>query len=378
MRIERPDKPIPYLNKRDRRRLMFQVALLSLVIMAIIKASDPNTWQGFLNAIENAGQANAKQRKEPDLTVRTESKLKPGEFRAKDSDGKTTAAKPDDSKAENNPSRVVVIAVGLGRHCVVIPNMDEAADGDWPLDELEVPAKFVEMIEDRTPGVDSDEAASFYRILKRVAELDPKLVKEKAIKATDWMVLMDESDFHRGKLVTIRGELRRLTPAIPPKKFGVEIMYHAYIRPKGRPEDIYHVVVTELPDGIPTGESLKDIQVAVDGYFFKIEGYETGTLTARKFHAAPHVLARTLDWKKPVPPPIPKESNITVYLLIAACGLFLVVMLIGMRHRKSDAAFKRGQLKQATTPPDEAIAALNDIEGKELADQLRDLAKEES
>lgn len=388
MRIDRPDKPIPYLNKRDRRRLMFQVALLCLVIMAIVKAANPDTWRGFLNAIEQAGQQAKTPRKEPDLRVQTDPKLNPGEFHSQAPDGKTDG---NDDRQKSEPKSPEAVEAKTeaktseaktpdAKTDVVADEKKPTPDDEWPLDELDVPAKFVEMIKDRTLRIRAPEARSYYRILTRAGQLDPKDAADKAIKAAGWLVLMDEPDFHRGKLVSVRGELRSLTSVkTNAEKFGVDTLYEAWIFPKERPQDPYHVFVTEIPKGIPEGQLLKEgVPVTVVGYFFKLEGYGTDASKSAGVHVAPLILARTLGWKKPVPPPIPKESNVTAYLLVAASGLFLVVIVIAIRHRKSDAAFKSGQLKQATTPPDEAIAALNQIEGKELEEQLRDLAKDES
>ncbi len=434
MRIERPDKPIPYLNNRDRRRLLAQVTLLFLVILAIGKASDPDTWTGILNALERAGKPReVAEKKEPNLQVRSDDEeLKPGEFKAskggdesdKTSDGDTPESKvaktgtepskqvDDSEKAaksatptenektqndkNNEPAKVAEIDADAEKSKTDIAKDDGAVpkakpneqpelktpEEEWALNDLIVPKKYIDMIKDRTVYVRSYEAESYYRILARIQRQNPKLVKARSIKAAGWLVLMDEPDFHRGKLVSVRGELRRLdTQEVPEgnkfrKQFGIETLYHAYIFPDDRPKDPYHVVVTSIPKGIPTGEEISQtVPVTVEGYFFKKEGYGTESL---KGHVAPLILGRTLGWKKPDFAPIPESENFTLYLLIASAGLFVIVVFVTFRQRRGDAAFKQGQLKSATTPPDEAIEALNHIEGKELHEQLRELAESET
>lgn len=413
MRIEPSDKPIPYFNKRDQRRLFMQTLMLCVVIAAIFKAGNPDNWTWLTG--KAADDQQSQKAKTPvtdadrDFRIRNQQpQLNPDEFLSPKTDtvdkagavektgvvkktgavektgagnetgvgnapevaGKTDAEKTNAGGSEVLPKTVV--------STVKAKSASEAPD--WPSHLLEVPAKVLASIEDNTLEVRTEESSAFYAVLARIRDLDASVARKAASKNTGWVVLMDEPEFYRGRLVTIRGDLHRLQ-AIKANRndYGIEQLYTAWISTRDRPKDPIHIFTTSIPDGIPLSQNLsKPVAVTVVGYFFKKEGYFTDPTKAAGTHVAPLVLAKSLQLKVASRAIVDDDSQVLTYIIVFACVLFVVVFLWTWSNRRSDAAFKRGVLKQATAASDEAIEALKDVNAKELGEQLRDLAKEES
>ena len=108
------------------------------------------------------------------------------------------------------------------------------------------------------------------------------------------------ADLHRnpepyhGRLVTLRGHLRRLisSPA-GENAHGLQQLHEAWLYVDGAQQNPVVVVCTELPPSIPTGSDILVDFVSVTGYFFKRYGYEDRTGQPR---FAPLVLAHRLEW----------------------------------------------------------------------------------
>ena len=378
MRIDRPDKPIPYFNKRDQRRLLMQAMMLIIVVVAIFKAANPDNWVWLTGRVAAEQQQTLDEKTpatdgERDLRIRDqEPKLNPGEFHSPrlSTLGKSESPNTNDSKTDVEPIKTDE---------PVAQEKPPAENPDWPSHLLEVPAEVLAPIEDNTLEVRPEETSGFYTVLARIRDLDDGVAGKAATKNTGWVVLMDEPEFYRGRLVTIRGDLHRLQEIKANKNdHGIETMYSAWISTRDRPKDPIHIFTTLMPAEIPRGRELGNpLPVTVVGYFFKKEGYFTDPTKAAGTHVAPLVLAKTLQLKTAGRTVVDDDSGVLTYLISFAAVLFVVVFLWTWSNRRSDAAFKRGALKQVTTAPDDAIEALNDIEAKELGDQLRDLAKED-
>ena len=108
------------------------------------------------------------------------------------------------------------------------------------------------------------------------------------------------ADLHRnpeayhGRLVTLRGHLRRLisSPA-GENPHGLQQLHEAWLYVDGAQQNPVVVVCTELPPGIPTGSDILVDFVSATGYFFKRYGYEDRSGQPR---FAPLILAQRLEW----------------------------------------------------------------------------------
>jgi len=103
------------------------------------------------------------------------------------------------------------------------------------------------------------------------------------------------SEAYHGRLVTLRGHLRRLVSSPAGENaHGLQQLHEAWLYVDGAQQNPVVVVCTELPPNIPTGSDILVDLVSATGYFFKRYGYED---RSGKPRFAPLVLAQRLVWQ---------------------------------------------------------------------------------
>jgi hypothetical protein len=152
--------------------------------------------------------------------------------------------------------------------------------------------------------------------------------------------LFGEPWAYRGKVVTIKGRLKRLREYVPPRpvfKLGVQKYYEGWIYVDTPGSNPVCVMVAELPSGIKPGEVV-DHPVTFHGYFFKKYIY----FTAKDRRVTLLCVGRTL-----VPSAAPARSVsfglptgfITVIFGFVA-GVLLVVLLLHWWLNRGDRQFR--------------------------------------
>ena len=146
------------------------------------------------------------------------------------------------------------------------------------------------------------------------------------------------ADLHRnpepyhGRLVTLRGHLRRLisSPA-GENPHGLKQLHEAWLYVDGAQQNPVVVVCTELPPSIPTGSDILVDFVSVTGYFFKRYGYEDRSGQPR---FAPLILAQRLEWS-PRPVRLEWASHETMFGLTIGTAIVVSVgiWLASRSHR---------------------------------------------
>ncbi len=146
------------------------------------------------------------------------------------------------------------------------------------------------------------------------------------------------ADLHRnpepyhGRLVTLRGHLRRLisSPA-GENAHGLQQLHEAWLYVAGAQQNPVVVVCTELSPSIPTGSDILVDFVSVTGYFFKQYGYEDRSGQPR---FAPLVLAQRLEWS-PRPAGSEWASKRTMFGLTLGTAVVIAVGLwLARRSRR--------------------------------------------
>ncbi|HEX6987099.1 MAG TPA: hypothetical protein VF170_17100, partial [Planctomycetaceae bacterium] len=324
MRFRGRRQPPPYLSRTDRSRL-FRLGLgLVLVLAAIQVAADPATWVWLF----------------PDEADRTtvEPTLADVSYAVK-LDGEDGLA-PDEFRSEPDRDAASPPASG-GRQF----------SGSDLLD----PALFTG-VEDDTLGLRSSERNAYFAALSRLRSLDGTAVEAAADPSAAFPAVMTEPDHYRGRPVAIDGLARRILD-IPAgsNAEGFETLYELWVFTPDSGNNPWRVVATELPPGLPRGESLEGgVPVRVAGVFFKRQGYET---RRHELHVAPVLLAKTVRRVRPPAGPI-AEFDPTPWVLGAAAVVGLGLCLLFWRFRREDRAFERTTLSRFTAASHETVAAI--------------------
>lgn len=148
------------------------------------------------------------------------------------------------------------------------------------------------------------ENTTFFRLLKILADSDPRDIELASSGVRTFRQLYDQPDDYRGEIVTVAGIVRKIKPQTnPPQNTeGIRKFYEVWIEPDGSRLPIVAVCL-ELPADYPTQG---DVDVRISGYFYKRLGYASAQQGERNeldgsrsdvFRSAPLLLARTLTWK---------------------------------------------------------------------------------
>ncbi|MFO0966880.1 MAG: hypothetical protein U0793_15005 [Gemmataceae bacterium] len=151
-------------------------------------------------------------------------------------------------------------------------------------------------------------------------------------KGVTWEQLMNNPAFYRGKVVSIRGELRKLTvlPAPESLRTNFEYVYEAWIKTPGKGLPIL-AVFTVLPDKFKDFRN-KDLDqaepVEFEGYFIMRYKY-----TKRNDEEAitPFLIGQTL--RPGVAPAEPSGWTVplTVIFILGAIFVVVVALMVGLR-----------------------------------------------
>ena len=237
-------------------------------------------------------------------------------------------------------------------------------------------------VQDDTLGLTSDDREAYYRILKLTEKLDPVDLRDMARefrehrhsvskyrelplgKFPTFVDLFQHPDIYRGRPVTLHGKLRRLISYDAGENdLGLELLYEGWFFADDAQENPTVVILTEIPEGIPTGADIEE-EAAVTGYFLKMYGYSAQDTTRR----APMILARTVSWRPNVPMQRWNPPPQTYLALTVAVGVIalLIAMLVRDSQAKRDALKRRLEAKY-----DEFTPLESDLRGGKSAEPGR-------
>ncbi len=256
------ERPHHWLSRREQWRLLVLVFSLGLVILLIGEVRKPGRWDWFL--------------------------LLTGED---DSSG----ADHDQTPGRDIDTRVQRPAVENSDPDVFISPGPAVAKFDTSKQFFPgVKPEYFEPVADHKVFHAEDHRAWFH-LLDILADHDPEALELASTGEVSFGQLFEQPEVYRGRLVTIRGTVRRVIPtAARQNDAGVESYYQVVVRPAGGPDLPMIVYSLDLPEGFPTGEKV-DEEVAVTGFFFKNTAYAT----AQEIHSYPTLLSRGLRWDRP-------------------------------------------------------------------------------
>ena len=286
-RVSSRRRPRDYFSRPEQYRLMLLVFACMFVVVLAVEAGKTKNW-AWLFAVGSGPQQTQDGEQEPveeDIDTRLAAEdtppLPPGVFRALRAPDETDNPNPD-----------------------LLPGLAP---------------RLLPTIRDDTV-FRRDESAAWFEILETLAAATPDEVRAWSQAETGFTQLYRQPDVFRGKVVTVRGIVRR-AHRIPASRNSLRVghLWQCWLFPQGSTNPVV-VYALEMPAGFPEGLSVHEPAV-VHGVFFKRWAYAAkgGIMTA------PLLLARTAEWTPP--PPAAPSSFPGIKAMAAAVALLLAASI---------------------------------------------------
>jgi len=306
MQFHKTDRPAPYLNRRDQRRMLLMVGMLVVVIIGVEFASRPESWYWLTGPPTPQNGETTPQPEGGDIDARLDrTPLPPGGFRL-------VQMVPEDQPQSDPP---------------------EANNDPTTIDPV-----IFKNVRDNSLGVRNNERGAYFKILAIARDLPEEQLQQAALRGVTFAQMFTDPEDYRGKLVTISGNVKRLM-AVPAGQndFGIKTIYEAWILTTDSGTNPLVLHFTDLPEGIPQGEQV-DLSCRFTGYFFKKYAYEAG----HGPHSTTMLLGKRLEWIQPAK--ISADGSLAPYIL----GLVLIVGAVTIFalwiYAASDRRFRRSHL----------------------------------
>jgi len=207
-----------------------------------------------------------------------------------------------------------------------------------------------------------DERDAWFGLLAVLRDTDPAVLRRASLGRVTYVQIFEQPDVYRGRLVSVRGIVRRAHRVPAPKNdLGFDHYYQTWITPQDSPSNVLVVYCLNLPEGFPTGVELEE-SVELVGFFFKRWVYQAQD----KLRTAPVVLAGSLVWQ-PKPQAVERQVDddpLSVVMLFVIAGLFAVSVTAyvycrnrGGKRRESGDSLDAAviELPAAVPAPDESF-----------------------
>lgn len=327
--------PKDYLARRERRRLFFWVMGFGLVVLVILRFAE---LRDFVRA-RSERAAN-----------RVDTRFYPAPAPEGERDA-VTIRKPVEGggvEADDDPVK-------------------QAGDGVLP----GIKPALLEHVRDDTPWIRDQEIPAWFNLWHAVQSATSDQIAAARPKPVGYLELFQQPKAHRGELVNVRGNARRVEylPA-GPNDYGISGFYRIIVWPEGGPAEAIFVYALELPDGFPQGEeTAADIETT--GIFFKRMVYSTERKD--ELRRAPTIVAKTVEWNRPTEAQASRDA-VTFRLImgLTALGLVTFVAIMVWANRGSATGLTNRSLESP-----ERLSRLSELENVDVRESLRKLAQGE-
>ena len=247
--------------------------------------------------------------------------------------------------------------------------VDAAGDAEDGADGRPL-AERLDEIEDNTLGMSRREFEIAAAILAELAETPPDRLAADARDDATFVVLMQQPEAYRGKLIRLRGDLRRLSDFPSLQRYGgPDRLVEGWLFTNESETNPFRVLSLEADPSLPRGERIEPTSAEVVGVFFKRFGYAT----ANSSHIAPMLLARRIAKPPPRPQSSPSPILPAALVFLTVCVLSLVVFRLQMRERRRKVQFRLSGSERS------APADLGEIENPgEFLDRLAEQDRSDS
>lgn len=326
MQFQRHDRPSPYFNAREQRRLLLMMGMLTLVVVGIEFAAQPSTWYWLTGPPQGGEAGRTGEVTQVDARLPQPVDEPPA--------GGFLLAKSDAEPAEIEGGEAAQITNDPGR----------------------LDPQIFSTVRDDTLGLRSSERGAYFQGLAQVKKMTDREISQYAVDDVTFAQMFLNPDDYRGRLITIRGRVKRLYPvAAVENDFGIETIYQAWILTPDSGDNPLLLHCTEITDGMPTGENL-DLACWCTGYFFKKYAYTA----VHGLHSTTLLLGGKLHWTPP--PPQVSDLGLAPYILGVVIAMGAVLLLVLWRYSVSDRRFRELQLESIKQLD---LSGLSDAEDEE-------------
>jgi hypothetical protein len=223
------------------------------------------------------------------------------------------------------------------------------------------------------------EADAWYHLWAVLEDAKEEDLEEASLGRVGFVELFEQAKEYRGRLVTVRGDVRRASyQEAYDNDYGVEGYWVCWLQPSGGPTSPIIVYSLEMPDGFPAGEDLRE-EVTFTGFSYKRKAYQArGRGGGGETRTAPLVMAKIGQWTPPPDEEAPAANPWMVIAAIVGAAMLAagIAMFVYMRSSSvSDTAEHYSSLGKAK--PDE-LAALEQTDlGPDVHEKLDRMAAEE-
>jgi hypothetical protein len=292
-------KPPPnYLSRREQMRLLVLVGMLMLVIILMMEASKPKNWE-WMWAQQPQGLTEAEiTNKEIDTRLAPqaapERTLAPDEFI---------------SPLPETPAN----GTGQDQRDEYFPGVDPQLLATVRDDMLLIPA----------------ESEAWYHLWVVLKNADAEQLEAASVGRKGFVQLYEQAKEYRGRLVTIRGEVRQAFQIKAHQNdYGIEGYWECWLRPAGGPNSPIIVYSLEMPSGFPSGTDVRE-EVTFTGFSYKRKAYQArGKSGTGETRTAPLVMAKIGQWT----PPVEEETRSASVgaIVVAVIGTALMAVAVAM------------------------------------------------
>ena len=184
----------------------------------------------------------------------------------------------------------------------------------------------LEQIQDDSPFRRA-ERELWRRLLQVLHETAETELQKQSEGPVSYGQLFRQSGAYRGRLVTLRGQLRRAERVpMPSNPWGQQYYYQTWLQPVDQPANPIQIYCLELPEGFPLGLKIQE-EVEVTGFYFKRVAYQAQD----GLRTAPTVVAKTVRWfARPslAPEPAPLTGAPLMVILVAVAGLGIATAVV--------------------------------------------------
>jgi hypothetical protein len=214
-----------------------------------------------------------------------------------------------------------------------IAELPEASAGDDEQDGQDgyfpgVKPKLLATVRDDMLLIPSEQDA-WYHLCAVLKNADAEELEKASLGRKGFVQLYEQPKEYRGRLVTIRGEVRQAEQfEANPNNYGIEAFWKITLRPAGGPNSPILVYSLDMPTGFPSGKDLRE-EVTFTGFSYKRVAYQAeGETSGGETRTAPLLVAKIGQW---TPPPEAKSRSATAWaVLTAVIGAALLAAGIAM------------------------------------------------
>jgi hypothetical protein len=237
-------------------------------------------------------------------------------------------------------------------------------------DGASINPKLLAAVDDTAPGISPNERQVYFRGLKLAQEIpvaklreiaaefleqrrhsNPKYAKAPAKDFPQFVDLVENPDPYRGRPVTVRGTLRRLTKLdVGKNAFGIEDVFEGWLYTADSNSNPTVVLFTRKPAGLDVGSNITE-EIQATGYFLKLYGYEA----QKGPEIAPMLLAGTVELNPGPRPYVFKALSPSLYVILT-----LSLLVIGFGIWKAN---RPGHVEKLFTPEHPDLSNIRPDEG---------------